>query len=56
MWLRMLMFIRDERVVPWYVKLLEKPNERTRLYACDGLGPYGSDAAFSALKGDGLAR
>jgi hypothetical protein len=47
---RMLMVIHDERVVVWYVKLLEQSRYTQKFNACTGLGPYGSDTALSALK------
>jgi beta-lactamase regulating signal transducer with metallopeptidase domain len=47
---RMLKVLHDERVVPWYVKLLNQPRYDSKFSACDGLAPYGSEAAFAALK------
>jgi len=47
---KMLTAIHDERVVPYFVKLAQKPHQSPRMAACGPLGRYKSDEAFAALK------
>src|SRR5262245_13508985 len=47
---KMLTAIHDERVVPYFVKLADKPHQSPRMAACGPLGRYKSDEAFAALK------
>lgn len=47
---KMLRALRDERVIPWFIKLLDQPSGSRKLTACDGLAPYGTDTSLAALK------
>jgi hypothetical protein len=47
---KMLAAIRDERVIPYFVALAEKPHFSPRYAACGPLGQYKNDEAFAALK------
>jgi hypothetical protein len=47
---QMLTAIHDERVVPYFVALAEKPHSSPRFAACRPLGRYNNDQAFEALK------
>jgi RNA polymerase sigma factor (sigma-70 family) len=47
---KMLAAIHDERVVPYFAALAEKPHSSPRFAACAPLGRYRTDPAFEALK------
>jgi hypothetical protein len=47
---QMMAAIRDERVIPYYVKLAEMPHFSPRLAACASLGRFNNDKAFAALQ------
>ncbi len=47
---KMLAAIHDERVVPYFAALAEKPRYSPRFAACAPLGRYKTDKAFEALK------
>ena len=47
---QMLAAIHDERVIPHFVALAQKPHPSPRFAACATLGQYKSDAAFAALQ------
>lgn len=46
----MLLEIRDERVIPHFVKLGQLPRVEPRYAACEGLKKFKTDDAFTALK------
>jgi HEAT repeat protein len=46
---KMLAVIHDERVIPYYLALAQKPNLSARYAACRSLGQYQNDEAFEAL-------
>lgn len=48
--IRALTMIRDERTVPYFVKLAASGRESVRIYGVWGLRPYGSDEALRALE------
>jgi HEAT repeat protein len=41
---------KDDRVVPYFAKLIDSPNQSQRIYGVWGLRPYGTDDALAALK------
>jgi hypothetical protein len=47
---KMLAAIHDERVIPHFAALAEKPHSSPRFAACAPLGRYKNDEAFEALK------
>lgn len=47
---QMLAAIHDERVIPHWIVLAEKPYYSPRIVACRALGHYKTDEAFEALK------
>jgi hypothetical protein len=47
---RMLSAMHDERIIPYYIKLSERPRMSARLVACDGLERYETDDSLAALR------
>lgn len=48
--IRVLTSFKDERTVPWFVKLISGKRESQRIYGVWGLRPYGTDEAVNALE------
>lgn len=48
--MRSLTAMKDERTVPWFVKLATGKRETMRINGVWGLGPYGTDEALNALE------
>ena len=47
---QMLAAMHDERIIPYWIVLAEKPHFSPRITACRALGHYKTDEAFAALK------
>ncbi len=47
---QMLAAIHDERIIPYWIVLAEKPYYSPRIVACRALGHYKTDEAFETLK------